>query len=143
MQRKRGRGKGASYIGDVSYVPTTEHRIPIDIYAFPPDSNIIMQLLGPRGKHQQRMKSESDSIVTTSGKGSRGPLLPGEEPLTLVIRSKDPAIPLTQRQVAIVHQIYEDILRHVKEYDLGRSLCALVSSPKKKSLAHCFSIVGV
>ena len=77
-----------------------------------------MQLLGPRGKHQQRMKSESDSIVTTSGKGTRGQLMPGEEPLSLVIRSKDPAIPLTQRQIAVVYQVYEDILRHVKEYGI-------------------------
>jgi hypothetical protein len=116
--RKRGRGKGSSYIGDVSYVPTTEHRIQVDMSAFPPDSNVIMQLLGPRGRHQQRMKNESDSIVTTTGKGSRGPLMPGEEPLSLVIRSKDPAIPLTQRQIAVVHQIYDDIIRHVQEYAL-------------------------
>ena len=86
--------------------------------AFPQDSNVIMQLLGPRGKHQQRMKNESDSIVTTSGKGTRGQLVQGEEALSLVIRSKDPSIPLTQRQIAVVYQIYEDIIRHVKEYEL-------------------------
>jgi hypothetical protein len=124
-QRKRGRGKGSSYIGDVSYTPTTEHRISVDMNSFPPESNVIMQLLGPRGKHQQRMKSESDAIVTTSGKGSRGPLAPGEEPLSLVIRSKDPTVPLTQRQVSVVYQIYEDIIRHVKEYGFVRSMCAL------------------
>ena len=113
---KRGRGKPTSYIGEIPYTPTTEHRIPIDMNAFPVDANVIMQLLGPRGKHQQRMKNDSDSIVTTSGKGTRGQLAPGEEPLSLVIRSKDPAIPLTQRQIAVVYQIYEDIIRHVKEY---------------------------
>lgn len=115
---KRGRGRPTSLIGDNPYTPTTEHRIPVDMNSFPPDCNVIMQLLGPRGKHQQRMKSESDSIVTTSGKGTRGQLMPGEEPLSLVIRSKDPAIPLTQRQIAVVYQVYEDILRHVKEYDI-------------------------
>ena len=126
--QKRGRGKGSSYIGEIPYQPTTEHRIPVDINVFPPDANIIMQLLGPRGKHQQRMKNESDSIVTTSGKGMRGAHIPGEEPLSLVIRSKDPAVPLTQRQIAVVYQIYEDIIRHVKEYGLCAG-CVLVPLP--------------
>jgi hypothetical protein len=123
QNRKRGRGKGANYIGDVSYVPTTEHRIPVDITAFPHDANIIMQLLGPRGRHQQRMKNDSDAIVTTSGKGTRGPLARGEEALSLLIRSKDPSIPLTQRQISVVHQIYDDIMRHVKEYDQVQFVC--------------------
>jgi hypothetical protein len=115
---KRGRGKGPTSTIDAGFTPTTEHRIPVDISSFPLDSNIIMQLLGPRGRHQQRMKNDSDTIVTTTGKGSRGPLAPGEEPLSLVIRSKDPSIPLTQRQIAVVHQIYEDILHHVREYEI-------------------------
>lgn len=114
---KRGRGKGPVSTMDAGFTPTTEHRIPVDMGAFPIDSNIIMQLLGPRGRHQQRMKNDSDTIVTTTGKGSRGPLAPGEEPLSLVIRSKDPSVPLTQRQIAVVHQIYEDILHHVREYE--------------------------
>ena len=113
---RKGAGKGMHFGDGAAYVPTTEHRIPVDVNAFPVDSNIIMQLLGPRGRHQQRMKMESDSIVTTSGKGVRGQALYGEEPLTLVIRSKDPAIPLTQRQIASVYQIYEDILKNVKEF---------------------------
>ena len=112
---RKGRGKGPSYSNDGGYVPTTEYRIPVDVNAFPPDINVIIQLLGPRGKHQQRMKMESDAIVTTSGKGIRGPVMPGEEPLTLVIRSRDPAVPLTPRQIGVVYQIYEDILQHVKE----------------------------
>ena len=111
---RKGRGKGMH--DGSGYVPTTEHRIPVDVNAFPPDCNIIMQLLGPRGRHQQRMKMESDAIVTTSGKGVRGQAVHGEEPLTLVVRSKDPAIPLTARQITSVYQIYEDILKHVKEY---------------------------
>ena len=125
-QSKRGRGKPTSQIGgEAPFAPTTEHRIPVDVNSFPIDSNIIMQLLGPRGKHQQRMKSESDSIVTTSGKIMRGGVIPGEEPLSLVIRSKDPSVPLTQRQIAIVYQIYEDIIRHVKEYGLC-AVCACI-----------------
>lgn len=117
-------------MGEVPFTPTTEHRIPVDMSAFPPDANVIMQLLGPRGKHQQRMKNESDTIVTTSGKGARGPLMPGEEPLSLVIRSKDPSIPLTRRQVTVVHQIYEDIIRHVKEYEMtARILVCAISLP--------------
>lgn len=82
-----------------------------------------MQLLGPRGRHQQRMKNDSDAIVTTSGKGTRGPLARGEEALSLLIRSKDPSIPLTQRQISVVHQIYDDIMRHVKEYDQVQFVC--------------------
>jgi hypothetical protein len=113
---KRGKGKGAPGGVDSGYVPTTEYRIPVDVNAFPPDVNIIVQLLGPRGKHQQRMKNDSDAIVTTSGKGVRGQHLGGDDPLTLVVRSKDPAIPLTQRQIAVVFETYEDILRHVREF---------------------------
>ena len=112
---RKGRGKGSLNTNEGGYVPTTEYRIPVDVNAFPPDVNIIIQLLGPRGKHQQRMKMESDAIVTTSGKGVRGHATPGEEPLTLVIRSKDPTIPLTPRQIGVVYQLYEDILHHVKE----------------------------
>ena len=52
-------------------------------------------------------------------------MIPGEEPLSLVIRSKDPSVPLTQRQIAIVYQIYEDIIRHVKEYGLC-AVCACI-----------------
>ena len=115
-------------MGEVPFTPTTEHRIPVDMSAFPPDSNVIMQLLGPRGKHQQRMKNESDTIVTTSGKGSRGPLMPGEEPLSLVIRSKDPSVPLTRRQITVVHQIYEDIIHHVKEYEITPEIDVCVIS---------------
>lgn len=112
---RKGSGKGM-HSGDLgAYVPTTEYRIPVDVNAFPPDSNIIMLLLGPRGSHQQRMKMESDSIVTTSGKGVRGQHVYGEEPLSLVVRSKDPSIALTQRQISVVYQIYEDILKNVKE----------------------------
>lgn len=113
---RKGRGKGSNFPGDINAALTTEYRIPVDVYAFPPDVNVITQLLGPRGRHQTRMRMESDTIVTTTGKGVRGPLLQGEEPLSLVIRSKDPTIPLTQRQVSVVFQIYEDILKHVKEY---------------------------
>ena len=69
------------------------------------------------------MKNDSDAIVTTSGKGTRGALAPGEEPLSLVIRSRDPSIPLTQRQISVVHQIYDDIIHHVKEYDLVSFVC--------------------
>ena len=133
LQAKRGRGKPTSYMGDNQFAPTTEHRIPVDVNVFPHDSNIIMQLLGPRGKHQQRMKNESDSIVTTSGKIMRGAAVPGEEPLSLVIRSKDPTVPLTQRQVSIVYQIYEDIIRHVKEYGVRDFCCVnMYSSPKRR-----------
>jgi len=112
---RKGRGKGMNIAGEMPFTPTTEYRIPVDVYAFPPDVNIIVQLLGPRGRHQQRMKVESDTIVTTTGKGVRGHLMPGEEPLSLVIRSKDPHVPLTKRQVSVVQQIYEDIVKHVKE----------------------------
>ena len=112
---RKGRGKGPNFVGEMPYTPTTEHRIPVDVYAFPPDVNIIVQVLGPRGRHQQRMKMESDTIVTTTGKGVRGQLMPGEEALSLVIRSRDPHVPLTRRQIAVVQQIYEDIVNHVKE----------------------------
>lgn len=114
-QSRKGAGKGLHFL-EGSYVPTTEYRIPVDVNAFPPDCNFIMQLLGPRGRHQQRMKMESDAIVTTSGKGMRGQPIYGEEPLSLVIRSKDPSVPLTQRQISAVYQVYEDILKCVKEY---------------------------
>jgi hypothetical protein len=112
---RKGRGKGPNIAGEMPYTPTTEYRIPVDVYAFPPDVNIIVQLLGPRGRHQQRMKMESDTIVTTTGKGVRGKLMPGEEPLSLVIRSRDPHVPLTKRQISVVQQIYDDIVKHVKE----------------------------
>ena len=139
-QPKRGRGKPTSFLGETPFAPTTEHRIPVDVNVFPADSNIIMQLLGPRGKHQQRMKNESDSIVTTSGKIMRGGAIPGEEPLSLVIRSKDPSVPLTHRQVAIVYQIYEDIIRHVKEYGVCEiCLCKCPPSPKRRYI----SVAGV
>jgi len=120
---RKGRGKGSNVPGDMSTPLSTEYRIPVDVYAFPPDVNVITQLLGPRGRHQTRMRVESDTIVTTTGKGVRGPVGPGEEPLSLVIRSKDPTVPLTQRQVAVVFQIYEDILKHVKEYCYTFCLC--------------------
>jgi hypothetical protein len=113
---RKGRGKGSNIPGDMSAPLSTEYRIPVDVYSFPPDVNVITQLLGPRGRHQTRMRMESDTIVTTTGKGVRGPLMQGEEPLSLVLRSKDPTIPLTQRQVSVVFQVYEDILKHVKEY---------------------------
>ena len=113
---RKGRGKGSNIPGDMSGPLSTEYRIPVDVYAFPPDVNVITQLLGPRGRHQTRMRMESDTIVTTTGKGVRGPLMQGEEPLSLVLRSKDPTVPLTQRQVSVVFQVYEDILKHVKEY---------------------------
>ena len=106
--------------------------------AFPNDANVIMQLLGPRGRHQQRMKNESDSIVTTQGKGTKGALSPGEEPLSLVIRSKDPSIPLTARQVAVVHQIYDDIIHHVKEYARESPICVCVELVSKDSIARLF-----
>ena len=93
-----------------------EHRILVDVDSFPLDSNVIMQILGPRGRHQQRMKAESDAIVTTAGKGIRGKPARGEEPLQLVIRSRIPGQPLTRRQIAVVHELYEDIMRNVKEY---------------------------
>ncbi len=120
---RKGRGKGSNIPGDMSAPLSTEYRIPVDVYAFPPDVNVITQLLGPRGRHQTRMRVESDTIVTTTGKGVRGAVGPGEEPLSLVIRSKDPTVSLTQRQVGVVFQIYEDILKHVKEYSDTFHLC--------------------
>jgi hypothetical protein len=76
--------------------------------------NAIAQILGPRGKHQQRMKGEADAIVTLVGKGVRGH--GNDEALCLVIKSKSGNQPLTKRQIATVQAIYDNILLHVRQF---------------------------
>jgi hypothetical protein len=114
--RRPGRGRDEGFRGDAPFAPVTEYKILVDVNAFPINANVISQILGPRGRHQQRMTAESDAIISTSGKGIRGEPLRGEEPLSLVVRSKNPQVPLTERQVVAVHQVYDDLMRNVREY---------------------------
>ena len=93
----------------------SEHRIVVDLTAFPPEMNVIAQILGPRGRHQQRMKNESDAVVTMIGKGVRGAIQP-EEPMTILVKSKNQGQPLTKRQIAAVQAIYEELIAHVRQF---------------------------
>ena len=92
--------------------PSREHRILIDI---PGSSNVVANILGPRGKHQQKMKAESDAVVTMIGRGVRGAPFQ-DEPMHILMKSKTPGGSLSRRQIAVVNAIYNEIARHIQEY---------------------------
>jgi hypothetical protein len=105
----------------------TEFRMSIDTSAFPVEMNAIAQILGPRGKHQQRMKGEADAIVTLVGKGVRGH--GPDEPLCLVIKSRSNIQPLTKRQIAAVQAIYDHILLHARQFKTTDNMSGTVAIP--------------
>ena len=101
-----------------------EYRIVVDVTAFPSDMNIIAHILGPRGKHQQRMKAESDAVVTLIGKGVRG-APHQEEPMTILVKSRISGQGLTRRQVAVVQAFYDEIARHIKQFGTSDGVAAV------------------
>jgi hypothetical protein len=86
--------------------------------------NLITQILGYRGKHQQRMKAESDAVVTLIGKGVRGSPNP-EEPMTILCKSKSAGQALTRRQIAVIQAIYDELVRQIKQFGTSDGLGAV------------------
>ena len=101
-----------------------DYRIIVDVAEFPQELNLIAQILGNRGKHQQRMKAESDAVVTMIGKGVRGAPNP-EEPMTLLVKAKSAGHSLTRRQIAVVQAIYDEIVRQIKQFGTSDGLGAV------------------
>jgi hypothetical protein len=103
---------------------TPEYRIVVDISQFPPEMNLITQILGYRGKHQQRMKAESDAVVTLIGKGVRGSPNP-DEPMTILCKSKTQGQALTRRQITVLQAIYDELVRQIKQFGTSDGLGAV------------------
>jgi hypothetical protein len=99
-----------------------EYCVEVDPELFPRGMNIIGAILGPKGKHQQRMRLETGTHVNMITNDKKPAGNSGQDNLILHIKSKDRRVPLTWKQINKVKDMYGEIITHIRLYGTSEGI---------------------